>query len=161
MNQDRKLRTDDQTKLTLLRSLTPSRLREGSTACTDAPNVGGREAHSCRELTPNGKGGIGCHGPLLALIKGMLHSADANLIDEIAARVWYALVANDGALSPDSTPAAATASSPSCGQSPETKANDTSAPKSAAKNAKKSPRGRSPLGQNRRPTYHTSWWKSS
>ncbi|MFC2176652.1 RNA polymerase sigma factor, partial [Bacteroidota bacterium] len=39
-----------------------------------------------------------CHGPLLALIKGMLHSADVNLIDEIAARVWYALVANDGAL---------------------------------------------------------------
>lgn len=39
-----------------------------------------------------------CHGPLLALIKGMLHSADANLIDEIAARVWYTLVANDGAL---------------------------------------------------------------
>ena len=39
-----------------------------------------------------------CHGPLLALIRGMLCSADANLIDEIAARVWYALVANDGAL---------------------------------------------------------------
>ena len=39
-----------------------------------------------------------CHGPLLALIKGMLRSPDANLIDEIAARVWYALVANDGAL---------------------------------------------------------------
>ena len=39
-----------------------------------------------------------CHAPLLALIKGMLRSADTNLIDEIAARVWYALVANDGAL---------------------------------------------------------------
>ena len=39
-----------------------------------------------------------CQGPLLALIRGMLHSADANLVDEIAARVWYALVANDGAL---------------------------------------------------------------
>ena len=39
-----------------------------------------------------------CHAPLLSLIKGMLSSADANLIDEIAARVWYALVANDGAL---------------------------------------------------------------
>ncbi len=39
-----------------------------------------------------------CHGPLLALIKGMLHTADADLIDEIAARVWYALAANDGVL---------------------------------------------------------------
>ena len=39
-----------------------------------------------------------CHGPLLALIKGMLRSADTSLIDEIAARVWYALVADDGAL---------------------------------------------------------------
>ena len=39
-----------------------------------------------------------CHGPLLALTKGMLRTADAELIDEIAARVWYALVANDGAL---------------------------------------------------------------
>ena len=39
-----------------------------------------------------------CHPPLLALIKGMLRSGDTNLIDEIAARVWYALVANDGAL---------------------------------------------------------------
>ncbi len=34
----------------------------------------------------------------VALVKGMLHSGDANLIDEIAARVWYVLVANDGAL---------------------------------------------------------------
>lgn len=39
-----------------------------------------------------------CHAPLLALIRGMLRSADSNLIDEIAARVWYVLVANDGAL---------------------------------------------------------------
>jgi len=39
-----------------------------------------------------------CHGPLLALVKGLLCSADAELVDEIAARVWYALVANDGAL---------------------------------------------------------------
>jgi DNA-directed RNA polymerase specialized sigma24 family protein len=39
-----------------------------------------------------------CHGPLVALIKGMLYSADTNLVDEIAARVWYALVAKDGAL---------------------------------------------------------------
>ena len=39
-----------------------------------------------------------CHAPLLSLIKSMLSSADTNLIDEIAARVWYALVANDGAL---------------------------------------------------------------
>ena len=39
-----------------------------------------------------------CHAPLLALVKGMLHTADANLVDEIAARVWYALVANDGEL---------------------------------------------------------------
>jgi DNA-directed RNA polymerase specialized sigma24 family protein len=39
-----------------------------------------------------------CHAPLIALIKGMLRAADTNLVDEIAARVWYALVANDGAL---------------------------------------------------------------
>jgi len=40
-----------------------------------------------------------CHGPLLSLIKGILSTAaDANLVDEIAARVWYALVANDGEL---------------------------------------------------------------
>jgi DNA-directed RNA polymerase specialized sigma24 family protein len=39
-----------------------------------------------------------CQDPLLALIKGMLRTPDASLIDEIAARVWYALVANDGAI---------------------------------------------------------------
>lgn len=39
-----------------------------------------------------------CHTPLFALVRGMLHTADADLIDEIVARVWYALVADDGAL---------------------------------------------------------------
>ena len=41
-----------------------------------------------------------CHEPLLVSIRIMLgsQSADANLVDEIAARVWYALVANDGEL---------------------------------------------------------------
>jgi hypothetical protein len=41
-----------------------------------------------------------CHEPLQLSIKIMLgqQSNDANLVDEIAARVWYALVANDGEL---------------------------------------------------------------
>jgi hypothetical protein len=41
-----------------------------------------------------------CHEPLLVSIRIMLgsQSSDANLVDEIAARVWYALVADDGAL---------------------------------------------------------------
>lgn len=39
-----------------------------------------------------------CQGPLLLLIKGMLRPANTELIDEISARVWYALVANDGAI---------------------------------------------------------------
>jgi hypothetical protein len=41
-----------------------------------------------------------CHEPLLVSIRIMLGSlsADANLVDEIAARVWYAFVANDGKL---------------------------------------------------------------
>ena len=41
-----------------------------------------------------------CHEPLLVSIRIMLgsQSADANLVDEICARVWYALVANDGEL---------------------------------------------------------------
>lgn len=41
-----------------------------------------------------------CHEPLLVSIRIMLgqQSADASLVDEIAARVWYALVANDGEL---------------------------------------------------------------
>ena len=41
-----------------------------------------------------------CHEPLLVSIRIMLgpQSADATLVDEIAARVWYALVANDGEL---------------------------------------------------------------
>jgi hypothetical protein len=41
-----------------------------------------------------------CHGPLCTSIRimlGRLHG-DTNLVDEIAARVWYALVANDGAV---------------------------------------------------------------
>ncbi len=39
-----------------------------------------------------------CHEPLLISIRIMLttQNADASLVDEIAARVWYALVANDG-----------------------------------------------------------------
>jgi hypothetical protein len=41
-----------------------------------------------------------CHQPLLISIRIMLgpHSGDASLVDEIAARVWYAIVANDGEL---------------------------------------------------------------
>lgn len=41
-----------------------------------------------------------CHDPLLVTIRIILGSqnVDANLMDEIAARVWYALVANDGEL---------------------------------------------------------------
>ena len=41
-----------------------------------------------------------CHDPLCLSIKLMLGrlSADQSLVDEIAARVWYALVANDGDL---------------------------------------------------------------
>jgi len=41
-----------------------------------------------------------CHEPLLVSVRIMLgpQSSDANLVDEIAARVWYALVANDGEL---------------------------------------------------------------
>jgi hypothetical protein len=41
-----------------------------------------------------------CHEPLLASIRMMLglQSSDANLVNDIAARVWYALVENDGAL---------------------------------------------------------------
>jgi hypothetical protein len=39
-----------------------------------------------------------CHDPLSASVKVMLgaQSRDANLVDEIVARVWYTLVANDG-----------------------------------------------------------------
>jgi DNA-directed RNA polymerase specialized sigma24 family protein len=40
-----------------------------------------------------------CHQPLCASISALLGSrSDLNLVDEIAARVWYALVAGDGAL---------------------------------------------------------------
>jgi hypothetical protein len=41
-----------------------------------------------------------CHEPLCTSIRVMLGhgSEDASLVDEIAARVWYALVANDGEL---------------------------------------------------------------
>lgn len=41
-----------------------------------------------------------CHGALLASIRVLLgHGAsDQNLVDEIAARVWYAVVADDGEL---------------------------------------------------------------
>lgn len=41
-----------------------------------------------------------CHEPLLVSVRIMLgpQGSDANLVDEIAARVWYALVANDGEL---------------------------------------------------------------
>jgi len=41
-----------------------------------------------------------CHEPLLVSVRIMLgpQSSDASLVDEIAARVWYALVANDGKL---------------------------------------------------------------
>jgi hypothetical protein len=40
-----------------------------------------------------------CHEPLCDSIKIMLGAqCDPNLLDEIAARVWYALVANDGEL---------------------------------------------------------------
>jgi hypothetical protein len=41
-----------------------------------------------------------CHAPLCVSIKSLMGSGycDPNLIDEIAARVWYALVRNDGEL---------------------------------------------------------------
>jgi hypothetical protein len=41
-----------------------------------------------------------CHDALMVSIRLMLGRVgdDANLVEEIAARVWYALVANDGAL---------------------------------------------------------------
>lgn len=41
-----------------------------------------------------------CHGPLLLAIEMMLdpRNRDPHLVDEIAARVWYALVGNDGEL---------------------------------------------------------------
>jgi DNA-directed RNA polymerase specialized sigma24 family protein len=40
-----------------------------------------------------------CHDPLCASIRAMLGPcSDANLVDEISARVWYALVAKDGEL---------------------------------------------------------------
>lgn len=41
-----------------------------------------------------------CHDSLLAAIKIMLgpQNGDLDLVDELAARVWYSLVANDGAL---------------------------------------------------------------
>ena len=41
-----------------------------------------------------------CHGPLLVSINVMLGSEEAcpNRIEEIAARVWYALIENDGRL---------------------------------------------------------------
>jgi hypothetical protein len=41
-----------------------------------------------------------CHDPLLANVRILLNgwTSDANLVDEIAARVWYALVADDGKL---------------------------------------------------------------
>jgi hypothetical protein len=39
-----------------------------------------------------------CHDPLLAGVRVLLSgwTSDANLVDEIAAQVWYALVADDG-----------------------------------------------------------------
>ena len=41
-----------------------------------------------------------CHDPLCTAIRIMLGRphGDPNLVDEIASRVWYALVANDGKL---------------------------------------------------------------
>jgi DNA-directed RNA polymerase specialized sigma24 family protein len=41
-----------------------------------------------------------CHDPLLAGVRVLLSgwTSDANLVDEIAAQVWYALVADDGKL---------------------------------------------------------------
>jgi hypothetical protein len=41
-----------------------------------------------------------CHEPLLASIRAFLRAAaaDTNLVDEIAARVWYAVVRNEGEL---------------------------------------------------------------
>ena len=41
-----------------------------------------------------------CHRPLLLLIEVMLDAdhADSNRVDEIVARVWYALIENDGRL---------------------------------------------------------------
>jgi len=39
-----------------------------------------------------------CHEPLLAAIRSFLReaAADASLVDEIAARVWYAVICKDG-----------------------------------------------------------------
>jgi hypothetical protein len=47
-----------------------------------------------------------CHGPLLASIRIMLDgcSSDSNLVDDIAAQVWYTLVADDGAILTRYTP---------------------------------------------------------
>jgi hypothetical protein len=47
-----------------------------------------------------------CHEPLCVSIRVMLGRtlSDPNFVDEIAARVWYALVANDGALLARYTP---------------------------------------------------------
>jgi hypothetical protein len=41
-----------------------------------------------------------CHDPLMVSIRIMLgrQASDASLVEEIAARVWYAMVANDGEL---------------------------------------------------------------
>jgi hypothetical protein len=41
-----------------------------------------------------------CHNPLMVSIRIMLgrRSSDISLVEEIAARVWYAMVANDGEL---------------------------------------------------------------
>jgi len=42
-----------------------------------------------------------CHDPLLAAVRTLLNGCanrDGDLVDEITARVWYALVANDGLL---------------------------------------------------------------
>ena len=46
-----------------------------------------------------------CHEPLCTSIRAMLgRHGDANLVDEIAARVWYAVVNNDGELLARYTP---------------------------------------------------------
>ena len=47
------------------------------------------------------------HGPLCTAIRGMLGSggSDSSRVDEIAARVWYALVRNDGELLDSFAPA--------------------------------------------------------
>jgi hypothetical protein len=39
-----------------------------------------------------------CHEPLLAAIRSFIReaAADASLVDEIAARVWYSVICNDG-----------------------------------------------------------------